>query len=66
VGEEKKKGEQDQVWGVGTGEKPEGQDNEWKYATSRGWKWEYPLESSRDLRDVRLSGLNEDDLSPNA
>ena len=41
---------------------PEGQQNEWKYATSGGRRWGDSLESSRDLGGVRLSGLKGRDI----
>jgi hypothetical protein len=41
---------------------PEGQHNEWKYATSGDERWGDPLESTRDLGGERLSGLKRRDL----
>ena len=39
--------------------RPEGQENEWKYATPGGGRWGGdPLESPRDLGGESLSGLN--------
>jgi len=52
---------------VGGQEKsPEGQQNEWKYATFRGGRWGNHLESSRDMGSERLSGFNRGILSHNA
>jgi hypothetical protein len=36
---------------------PEGQQNEWKYSSSRDERWGDSLESTRDFGGERLSGL---------
>jgi hypothetical protein len=60
VGEGRERGKEkhDQVWELGRQERsPEGQQNEWKYATWGWGRWEDPLESTGDLEGERLSGL---------
>ena len=57
-GREKGKWEHDQVLGREQERNPEGQQKEWKYATSEGgWEVEGPLECTRDLGHERLSRL---------
>ena len=49
-----------------SGEKPKGQENEWKYTAGVGWETgENSLESPRNLGCERLLGLNGDDISQN-
>ena len=56
----------DRIMYAGQERSPEGQQNEWKYATL-GWGFGVQgecLESSRDLKCERLPGLNGGDLEP--
>ena len=50
----------------GTGEKPRGHENEWKYAASGGGRQGDLLEIPRNLGGERLSGYNGDELNQNA
>jgi hypothetical protein len=58
------RGEKEGGMGTGSGmgrgrqeRSPEGQQNEWKYATSGGGRWVDTLECTRDLGGKRSSGL---------
>jgi hypothetical protein len=44
-------------WGGRQDRSPEGQQNEWKQATSGSRRWGNPPESTSDLEGERLSGL---------
>ena len=63
LGWERGKREHDQAMGAGRQERsPEGQQNEWKYATLGGGRWRDPSKCTRDLVGKRFSALKETGL----